>query len=161
MLVDFNTLSKTSRVWIYQSNRIIINEEVQIVNKLLESFISNWNNHGEGLKASYEVKYQQFIILAVDENHKSASGCSIDSSVQIMKKIEKELDIVLFDRMQTAFKDGDTINLVSMLDFKKYVKEDKINSDTIVFNNMVTTIDDYQNKWEVSVANSWHARFLN
>lgn len=161
MLVKFKTLPSTSRVWIYQSNRSFLNEEVDKIHVILEDFINNWNNHGDGLKASFQIKYNQFVILAIDENYKPASGCSIDSSVQIIKKIEKELDINMFDRMQTAFKDGENINLVSMADFQKYAKEEKINSKTIVFNNLVNTKSDYENNWEITADKSWHARFLN
>ncbi|MEE9350394.1 MAG: ABC transporter ATPase [Flavobacteriaceae bacterium] len=160
MLVKFKDLPKTTRVWIYQSDREFSVEEVTKINSILENFIDGWNNHGDGLKGSCLVKYNLFIVLAIDEAHKEASGCSIDSSVQTIKKIEKEFDVNLFNRMQTAFKDGDNINIVSMLDFQKYVKESKINSETIVFNNMIDTIDGFENNWEVTADKSWHARFL-
>lgn len=161
MLVKFDTLPSTSRVWIYQSNRTFLNNENEKISLLLEDFISNWNNHGDGLKASFQIKYNQFVVFAIDENHKEASGCSIDSSVQIIKKIENEFDLKMFDRMQTAFKDEENINLVSISDFQKYVKENKINANTIVFNNMVNTKFDYENNWEVTANKSWHSRYLN
>ncbi len=161
MLVEFNTLPNSSRVWIYQSDRTFSDEEVTKISALLENFIQNWNNHGDGLKASFQVKYNQFIILAIDEDYKPASGCSIDSSVQIIKKIEQEFTLNMFNRMQTAFKDGEHVNLVSLADFQKYAKENKINANTIVFNNLVKTKFEYENNWEITADKSWHARFLN
>lgn len=160
MYIPFKELPDSSRIWIYQSDKELSVESVSKINGIMENFINGWNNHGEGLKGSFQIKYNQFLILAVDENYKSASGCSIDSSVQIMKKIEKEFDVKLFDRMQTAFKDGDTINLVSMLDFKKFAEQDKITPKTIVFNNMVNTKADFLSKWEIAAEDSWHARFF-
>jgi len=161
MLVEFDNLPDTSRIWIYQSNKTFTNEETTKIKTLINNFIQNWNNHGEGLKASCIIKYNQFIVLAVDENHKSASGCSIDSSVHIIKKIEQEFQVNLFDRMQTAFKDNATINTVSIADFQKYAKENKITANTIVFNNMIKTKAEFKSNWEVTADNSWHARFLN
>ncbi len=161
MLVKFDTLPSTSRVWVYQSNRAFLDKEIEKISLLLKDFILNWNNHGDGLKASFQIKYNQFIVLAIDEAHKQASGCSIDSSVQIIKKIEKEFAVNMFDRMQTAFKDGENINLVSISDFQKYAKDNKIHANTIVFNNMVNTKFDYENNWEITANKSWHSRYLN
>jgi len=161
MFVNFESLVDTSRVWIYQSNREFLDTEITKINEILTNFIDRWNNHGDGLKSSFIIKYNQFIILAVDEDDTNASGCSIDSSVQVIKKIESEFDVNLFDRMKTAFKIGEHINLVSMIDFQKYVKEAKITKDTIVFNNMVNTKGDFKTAWETEAQNSWHTRFFN
>lgn len=160
MYIEFNNLPSSARVWIYQSNRAFAADEIETITQLLTDFSNSWNNHGEGLKSSFTIKYNQFIVLGIDENHHEASGCSIDSSVQIIKKIEKLIDVNLFDRMKTAFKIEEHINMVSIADFQKYVKEGKINSETIVFNNMVETIADFNTKWEVSAEKSWHVRFL-
>ena len=44
--------------------------------------------------------------------------------------------------------------------FKEFVKENKVNTDTVVFNNMITTKGDFESKWEVPANQSWHKRFL-
>jgi len=160
MYIPFNNLPDSARVWIYQSNREFNKEELNKINEILKEFNNTWNNHGEGLKSSFIVKHNQFIVLGIDENHHEASGCSIDSSVQVMKKIENEFGVELFDRMKTAFKIGKNINIVSLADFQKYVKAGKINQDTIVFNNMVNTVGDFKLKWEVVANDSWHSRFF-
>jgi hypothetical protein len=45
-------------------------------------------------------------------------------------------------------------------DFQRFVNERKVTSETIVFNNMVNTKEDFENNWEVPVSKSWHKRFL-
>ncbi len=161
MFVDFKEMPKTSRIWIYQSDKLFSDIEVNQIATKIENFIDNWNNHGEGLKGSYQIKYNQFIILVVDEDHKSASGCSIDSSAQLIKQIEKEFNVDLFDKLKIAFKIKENINIVSMLDFQKYAKENKITKETIVFNNLVKTVAEYEYGWEVKASSSWHTRFLS
>jgi len=161
MYIPFNKLPDTARIWIYQANNSFSDTEILKINELLIDFSENWNNHGEGLKSSYTIKYKQFIIIAIDENHKEASGCSIDSSVQVIKKIEKLCGSDLMNKMNTAFKIEDVINIVSLADFQKYVAEGKITANTIVFNNMIKTIAAFKSKWEVSAKDSWHARYFN
>ena len=66
----------------------------------------------------------------------------------------------MMNKMNISFKDGGHINIVKMSDFKEFTKSNKITSETIVFNNMVSTIDELETQWEVSVNDSWHKRFL-
>ena len=39
-------------------------------------------------------------------------------------------------------------------------KEKQINNDTIVFNNLVKTVGEYKNSWEIELKNSWHNKFV-
>ncbi|WP_457610972.1 ABC transporter ATPase, partial [Lutibacter sp.] len=132
----------------------------EIIKTKLDSFIENWQGHGDDLKASYQLKYNQFIILAVDEKFNEVSGCSIDASVNLIKQFEKEFMLDLTNKLNISFKDNKNINIVSLTDFKHYVKQGKINLNTIVFNNMVTSKADYINNWEVTADKSWHKRFF-
>jgi len=161
MLVEFKELPNTSRVWVYQADREFTDKEVDEITKQLTSFVSNWKRHGDDLKASFLLKYKQFIILAVDENFNDVSGCSIDASVHIIQELQQQFNIDLLNKMNVAFKDGANINTVSLKQFKEFAKIDKINNNTLVFNNMITSKADFESVWEVEASNSWHARFLN
>lgn len=160
MFTEYKNLPKNSRVWIYQSNREFTEKEVDYIATKAEEFIHNWTRHGDDLKGSFTIKYNQFLVLAVDEGFNNVSGCSIDSSVRFIQQLENELQLDLLDKMNIAFKDKDNINLVKLSDFQKFAKHKKITTETIVFNNMVNTKEDFENNWEVQAKQSWHKRFL-
>lgn len=160
MLVDFLEMPLQTRVWIYQSNKWFTDSEMTQIEQKLTHFLENWNNHGDGLKGSFLVKYNQFIVLAVDEGHKEASGCSIDSSVRVIKDIEQTFNVDLMNKLLIGFKIDNNINVVSLQDFKKYADQGKITKDTIVFNNLVKNIEEFNTKWETKASESWHARFV-
>ena len=160
MLINFEDLSDTSKVWIYQSNREFSDNEIEIIKKRVEDFIGSWQRHGEDLKASYQLKYNHFIILAVDEKFNEVSGCSIDASVNLIKQFEKEFKLDLTNKLNISFKVNNNINIVNLADFQQYAKQGKINLNTIVFNNMVASKVDFINNWEVIAAKSWHKRFF-
>ncbi|WP_456460912.1 ABC transporter ATPase [Lutibacter sp.] len=160
MLINFEDLSDTSKVWIYQSNREFSDNEIEIIKKRVEDFIGSWQRHGEDLKASYQLKYNHFIILAVDEKFNEVSGCSIDASVNLIKQFEKEFKLDLTNKLNISFKVNNNINIVNLADFQQYAKQGKINLNTIVFNNMVASKADFMNNWEVIAAKSWHKRFF-
>ena len=62
MLVKFETLPETSRIWIYQCSRSFSEEELEEVKESLNAFIEQWTAHGSDLKAGYEIRYKRFII---------------------------------------------------------------------------------------------------
>lgn len=161
MLVEFNTLPDSSRVWVYQADREFSSKEVDQITEQLKMFASNWKRHGDDLKASFQIKYNQFIVLAVDEAYNDVSGCSIDASVHIIKKLQEQFQLDLLNKMNVTFKDGDNINTISLKEFKEYAKQDKISASTVVFNNMITSKADLENAWEVEANKSWHSKFLN
>ena len=161
MYVDFDTLKDNSRIWVYQSSREFTEEEIVAMSLKLTTFVNDWTRHGDDLKASFSIKYNHFIILAVDESFNSVSGCSIDASTHLFKNFEKEFNLELLNKLKTAFKDGDHINVVSLTDFQKYVTSEQIHSDTLVFNNMVQNKGDLELKWEVPANRSWHSRYFN
>ncbi len=160
MLVEFKKLPDYSRVWIYQSNRRFTQDELKEVSEKLTEFVSNWAAHGTGLQASFELKYERFIVLAVNQDTQNATGCSIDSSVRFIQELEKEYDIELLDKMNVAFKQGDFINFKTLLDFKTMAKSGAIGKKTIVYNNLVANIAEYKENWEVPAKDSWHSRFF-
>ena len=161
MYVDFEKLNDNSRIWVYQSSREFNDEEIKSIEAKLKDFVNEWTRHGDDLKASFEIKYNHFIILAVDESINQVSGCSIDASTHIFKQFENEFKVELLNKLNTAFKHGEHINVVSLSDFQKYVKEDRIHPDTLVFNNMVQSKADLKTLWEVPANRSWHSRYFN
>jgi len=160
MFTEYKNLPDNSRVWIYQSDRAFTTKEIEFISEKATEFINQWTRHGDNLKGSFTVKYNQFLIIAVDESFNNVSGCSIDASVRFVKQLEEELQLDLMDKLNISFKDGENINIVKLSDFQKFAKAEKINAETIVFNNMLQTKEEIESKWEIPANQSWHKRFL-
>ncbi|ETN96201.1 hypothetical protein [Zhouia amylolytica] len=160
MLVDFEALPETARVWIFQANRSFTEEEIAEISDKFGNFVEEWTAHGAGLKAGFQIRYKRFLILALDQEFNSASGCSIDASVRFIQELEKEYDVDLLDKMNVSYRQGDFIAYKPLKDFKKMAKDKAVSLNTIVFNNLVTNKEEYLNYWEVPARDSWHARFM-
>lgn len=160
MLVDFNELPDHSRIWIYQSNRGFSEGELQELEQSLTEFLKQWTAHGSDLHAGFEIKYNRFIVIGLDQSNASASGCSIDTSVHFIQGLEQRFQVELLDRMNVSFKQGEYVAYKSLQDFKKMAKEKAVSPNTIVFNNLVTTKQEYLDSWEVPASESWHSRFV-
>jgi hypothetical protein len=160
MFVPFENLPEDSKIWIYQSNRKFSDDEMTEIEIDLKVFIENWSAHGTGLEASYLFKYNRFVILAVNQEVQKVTGCSIDSSVAFIQNLEQKYQVDLLDKMNVTFKNGEHIAHKSLIDFKRMAKEKAVTSNTIVFNNLVNSIEEFNENWEVPAGESWHSRFF-
>jgi predicted HTH domain antitoxin len=161
MIVPFETLPENSRVWIYQASRGLSESEIAEIKQELTLFLDSWTAHGEGLKAGFELKYNRFIVIALDQELQSATGCSIDASVRFIQDLEKKYNIDLLDKMNVSFKQGPYVAYKPLKEFKKMIKDRAVTEKTIVFNNLVANKGEYLDHWEVPASQSWHARFIN
>jgi hypothetical protein len=152
--------SENSRVWVYQADRKLTVSEVQQIQDELNSFATGWTAHNNQLKAKGEVKYDRFLILTVDENQAGASGCSIDKSVRFIKDIEQQFSINLLDRFNLAYREGSEVLSAPRHVFEDMIKQGSINTNTVVFNNIVQNLKELQTKWEVPFKDSWHLQLF-
>lgn len=160
MYVPFDQLPDEARIWIYPSNRKMSEEEVDQIKALMADFLQQWTAHGQNLNAGFELPHNRFIVIGLDQSNAAASGCSIDASVHFIQEIEKKFDLVLLDKMNVTYYNGPHIAHKSLADFKAMAKARSVSPRTVVFNNLVTTKEEYRDHWEVPASESWHARFL-
>jgi hypothetical protein len=150
------SFSPQSKVWIYQGDREFSAQEVISIQQQLNDFTAQWKAHGHQLQAKAEIYYNYFIVFTVDEATAGATGCSIDASVRIVKGLEQQYGIDLFNRFNMAYKVDGKVTVVNKEDFETLISIKKVTPETIVFNNMVQTLADFETKWEVPFKDSWH-----
>jgi len=159
--MSISQMPPDARVWVYQSNRRLLDTEIDIIKKSGQLFLKDWAAHGANLRSSLDVLYNRFVIIAVDEQQALASGCSIDKSVRFIIDMERQLNIGFFDRMQVAYRDkNNEIVACSLSEFEKLASQKSVGPSTIVFNNIVTTKQEFETKWEVPLKQSWQSRVL-
>ena len=152
---DFND---NSRVWIYQCNRLFTLSEALQIEELLEEFTHSWQSHGAKVKGYANLFFGQFIILMADETATGVSGCSTDSSVRLIKNIEQDYHVNLFDRQTLAFVVKERIQLLPMEQLNYDIENNFINADTLYFNNTIQTKEELLNRWLIPVKESWLAK---
>jgi len=160
MIIDFKELPDHSRIWIYQSGRKFSDDEVALLEGRLEEFLIQWTAHGQSLEAGFEIKYNRFIIIGLNQDNASASGCSIDASVHFIQQLEQEFNTDLLDKMNVTYYNGDYIAYKPLNEFRVMAKAKSVSKNTIVFNNLVNTKSEYDENWEVPAEESWHVRFF-
>jgi hypothetical protein len=117
MYLPIEQMPDHSRVWVYQANRPFTASETQAIQDYLAPALTQWAAHGAGLNASFEIRFQQVIVIAVDETVNAASGCSIDASTRWFKEMGANLGIDFFDR-STAVVESNQLTLIPLTALK-------------------------------------------
>jgi hypothetical protein len=148
---------QASRVWIYQSNRAFTPQEFIQVERILNSFLTSWNSHGTPVKGFAKVFFNQFIILMADERASQVSGCSTDSSVHVIREIERKFTVRMFDRQHLAFLIDERVQLIPLSHLVSEFAKGAISAETLYFNNTILTKNELENGWIIPAGNSWLA----
>ncbi len=149
--------SDNSRVWIYQSSRAFIEKEEKEINEQLYQFYSQWQTHGAPVKGWAGLLYKQFVVFIADENDTQVSGCSTDSSVKVVKSLERQYSVNFFDRMMITFLVKGKAEMLPFNQVQYAIDKGYINKDTYLFNNVIGTKAELLEKWLVPLHKSWLA----
>tara|TARA_B100000575_G_scaffold288375_1_gene288309 strand:- start:22926 stop:23408 length:483 start_codon:yes stop_codon:yes gene_type:complete len=160
MIIDFDKISDNSRIWIYQSNRDFVSEEIEIINVKTINFLNNWKAHGKELETSFSIIHNRFLIIAVNEEVNPIGGCSIDYSLHLVKDISQSIDLDLLDRLNVNLILDNKIKSLKLVDLKNKIKDRKISPDTIVYNTMINTKKELFSNFKISLSSSWLSKFL-
>jgi hypothetical protein len=153
--------SANSRVWIYQSDRIFFMQEALEMEPMLQNFVTQWKSHGTPVKGFANLFFGRFIVLMADENATGVSGCSTDSSVRLVKEIEKKYNVNLFDRQMLTFYIKEKVELLPVSQLKYAIENKFITEDTLYFDNTVLTKEALESNWITPVKNTWLANKIS
>ena len=154
MLFDYSNISDSSKVWIFQTDRKFSDLEKEIISTRITNFISYWETHNRPVYSTFKL-FDYFLCIFVDEANYVTSGCSIDSLVKEVKSIGTELELDFFNRQNIVYNDFGKEAIISIDKFKSLKK-----NNLKVYNNLVSTKLDFENKWLVNVKDSWLNRLI-
>ncbi|MBI4929212.1 MAG: ABC transporter ATPase [Bacteroidetes bacterium] len=159
-MIPFNNMPPHSRAWIYQSDKEFTEKDKNIFKELSKTFLENWMSHDKPVKGAIELFHNRFIVILIDDKDDKACGSSIDASLRLMKELEQELGVTLLNRMLTAYRHGGKIISCTLSEFRTLVENGTLNENTTVFNNLVSTKEEFEKNWEVPLERSWHRQFV-
>jgi hypothetical protein len=157
--VDFDQLPDDARLWIFPAERALSEAEQARLLEEVDRFIAQWGAHTVPLTAGRELRYDRFLLVAVDQRSAGPSGCSIDALFRRTEALEREIGIELVNHAPVVFRRGSAIERVPRDQFAKLASAGTVGLETTVFDNTLTCVGDIRaGRWETPLANSWHAR---
>ena len=106
-VTDLSSLSDGARVWIFQSSKPLVGDMRTQISSSMIAFLKDWAAHGKNLFAAFEIRYDRFIVIGVDEAMAQATGCSIDKLIKTIQAIDSSYELDLLERMKVAYREGE------------------------------------------------------
>ncbi len=123
--------------------------------ELFAGFVSSWKSHGSPVKGFANLFFGRFIVFMADEKATGVSGCSTDSSVRLIKEIEKKFNVEMFNRQLLAFIVNDKIELISQAQLQYAIENKFITGNTLYFNNTILNKQQLETNWIIPANDSW------
>lgn len=157
MKIEESTIVETDdfKVIIYPASRAMTAKEVKEITEKLYDFLPSWNAHGKSLTSSFKIDYKQFIIITVDEEKVQASGCSMDSLNGLMRELDAEYQLGIFDRMKACYLEEGEVKTVKLTDFRSAVRNGEIGTEIQVFDFSKDTYVNYLSDFLLPFKRSW------
>mgnify|MGYP000164657672 CR=1 FL=1 len=157
---DLIALPDSSRVWIYQCDQFVSDDVAEQIQKALYDFTMVWQSHGMDVESYAQLFHKKFLVFVADESN-LVSGCSIDSSVYLIKQLEQAYNLSFFDRLNFSYLQDDTVSVINSAQIKEAYDDGIINAETLMFDNLVNTKEAFINNWVIPLNESWYKRYLS
>lgn len=163
MKIEESNIVETNdyRVIIYPASRPFTAKESMVITEKIYDFLATWAAHGKPLSSSFKIERNQFIVVCVDEEIEAASGCSIDALGGIMRQIDEEFQLGLFDRMKASFLEEGQIKTMKLQDFRNGLKSGEISSDIEVFDFSKNTYIAFLSDFLLPLKRSWAGIYVD
>lgn len=160
MIVDYKQMPDESKLWIFPSSRKFYPQEIEGLKEKIKDFLSEWDDDEVLIKSSYNISFDRFIFVTVDDTKNNLSVKAHDLLITFIQELEKIYNVILLDRMNICFKQGEFVQYKDLIAFKKMMKDKGVSKKTIVFNNLITTKGELKHDWEINIMDSWLGRFM-
>ena len=158
MFLDFEQLENNAKVFLYPSNKKFYPELLKEIDRKVKDFVTQWALANE-IEAGFEIKYQRFIVIAINQS-KPITTRIIDDLVSFIFKLQITHDIELLDKLNVCFKQGEHVQYKEVKEFKKLIKNKSVNTDTVVFDHLINTKEELNSDWELPAKDTWYGRMF-
>ncbi len=148
-----------ARIWVYQASRSLLAPELDQIKQILTQSCQNWEAHGAPLQASFEIKYNQVIIVAVNEAMNAASGCSIDASTRWFKSLGETLQVDFFSRDVAVVRE-EQVELLALGQLKSAVDAGLLTPEDQIITPLLQSVEQYRNQWLSTADQSYLKRYF-
>ena len=145
----------------YGANRALTTDEVATIDQMLSDFCAEWSAHGTKLDCGYSILHNQLIILGVDEKSAAASGCSIDSSVQIFRDIDSKYDLDLFNRLRSYHVVSERLEGLTSAEIKSKVAGHDLDANSTFIDMLLLTKEDVNAQLIKPMARTWLSKYIS
>lgn len=144
----FMPLPEQSPVFIFPFSKTLSDAEKENATSSTNQFLSQWQSHGDPLRAEAWVEESRFLLVVVDADLTVPSGCSKDKLYHFIQNLELEMGISRESPTKFFVKSGEEILTFSRNELKLAWSQNQITSESQLFPVWIETYGQYQSIWK-------------
>jgi hypothetical protein len=145
------------KVWIFGFSSPLDAAGRDLLDSHMKDYLADWNSHGASIEAEFALIHDQFLMVSVADSSVEASGCSIDSLFEAVRKISSLLKLELLDENDVVYFNGERFESCSRQEFRRLVENASVSQDILVADFTDPSMDFIK-----PAENSWHGKvFFN
>ncbi|MDC1022512.1 hypothetical protein OAQ85_03650 [Schleiferiaceae bacterium] len=152
-------MNPESRLWFYGLDSPMSVLQTKELSALMSEFVNEWKAHGSELAAAFRLFSNQFLIITVDENQQTATGCSIDKSVHLLQEFGMKHNLDFFNRLLVHIEHGDAHDTYSISQLKEAIANGEVHPLSNILNTTATTLRE-SGTGKIALKDSWAAKYL-
>jgi len=157
--VSFDELPANGRLWVFPADRELGGAEEEGLLAAVDDFLAGWAAHGAPLRSARELREGRFLLVGVDVDAESPSGCSIDALVNRLRHWGIEHEVRLIDHAPVWYRHAGSIRAVSRSAFRAAAESGDVAPSTLVFDTSLTRVEQARSgALERPAAETWHGR---
>ena len=157
----FPNIALSARLFVYTAYETLSPNELSSFSNDLSNFISAWKAHGTHLNSSFMFIANRVLLIVVDEEDQTATGCSIDSLNRFLQNTKYDWFTRNFVLHNSNSNDlNSQWKVTDLQDFHSKCKSGEISLEEYVLNTSVLTLADARQNMVQTVSESWHMQML-
>jgi hypothetical protein len=160
MKVELIAQPDNAKVWVYQSSLELTDSDLKQIKEVGDFFLGQWESHNLPVNGSIDVYNNRFIVISAFSDEDAMCGKAQDSQMRLIKELEEVVEGNLTDRMLVFYQEENELKSFHFSELGSLLSDNKITSETIVFNSLVATKQEFENSWKEALKNTWLNQFV-
>ena len=160
MKVELASQPENAKVWVYQSSLELTDKDLSQIKEIGDFFLGQWESHNLPVRGSIDVHNNRFIVISAFSDEDAMCGKAQDSQMKLIKELEEVVEGKLTDRMLVFYQDENELKSFHFSELAELLSNNKITSDTIVFNSLVATKKEFESSWKGALKSTWLNQFV-
>ena len=160
MKVELIAQPDNAKVWVYQSSLVLTDSDLKQIKEVGDFFLGQWESHNLPVNGSIDVYNNRFIVISAFSDEDAMCGKAQDSQMRLIKELEEVVEGKLTDRMLVFYQEENELKSFHFSELGSLLSDNKITSETIVFNSLVATKQEFENSWKEALKNTWLNQFV-
>ena len=160
-MMQLQHLPPHARLWLFLSDKALSETQEAQLSQLLTQFTDSWKSHGQPLSAGFAILHGHIVIIAVDQQVESPSGCSIDKAFRILQEFGGNHGLDFFHRLLIPLDMPEGISIVPRSQIAGMLTNGELSPQQPYFDLTIQSLDALRNNFRKPLTEGWALKGLS